>query len=255
MMIDVNVNLSRWPVRRLKYDTTETLWEQLSSNQITQAWAGSYDGLLHKDMSEVNRRLVRECERIGREKLLPVGVINPTLPGWEEDVRQCVEVHQMRGLRLHPDYHQYEYGDERLIELLKLARGANLFVQICPRMEDERTAHRSIVIQHPDKTRLPALVQRFPEIKFILCNGLRDYRSTQLTELVAAKNVWVEIATLEEVFGIRKLLKLVPLERILFGSHAPFFYLESALLKLKESELGQVERDAICYQNALTILN
>jgi len=255
MIIDVNVNLSRWPVRRLKYDDTTRLWQHLSEKKITQAWACSYDGLLHKDISAVNARLTTECDTIGRDKLVPIGAINPTLPDWEEDLRRCAEEHQIPGIRLHPDFHHYEYEDERLIELLKLVQSAGLFVQICPRMEDERTAHQSIRLQYPDKTKLPALLQRFPELNFIISNGLRDYRGSKISELVAAGNAWIDISTLEEVLGISKLLKLIPLERILFGSHAPFFHLESALLKLRESELGQAELDAISFKNAQKILS
>jgi predicted TIM-barrel fold metal-dependent hydrolase len=42
----------------------------------------------------------------------------------------------------------------------------------------------------------------------------------------------------------------VPVERILFGSHAPYFPLETALLKLIESPLNQRELEAIMVQNA-----
>ena len=50
------------------------------------------------------------------------------------------------------------------------------------------------------------------------------------------------------------LLKQLPVERVVFGSHAPFFYLESSLLKLKESVLSDAQAKAIRAENARRLL-
>src|SRR5439155_17540680 len=75
-LIDVNVNLSRWPVRRLRYDDTPALVAMLRSHGVSQAWTGSFDALLHKDIGSVNARLADECRRYGRGLLSPFGSIN-----------------------------------------------------------------------------------------------------------------------------------------------------------------------------------
>ena len=62
-MIDVNVNVSRWPFRRLPHDETPKLVHKLKACGITQAWVGSFDGLLHCDVAAVNARLVDECRK------------------------------------------------------------------------------------------------------------------------------------------------------------------------------------------------
>ena len=45
MIIDTNVHLSRWPFRRLAGDEPAELVAKLRKHNVTQAWAGSFDGI------------------------------------------------------------------------------------------------------------------------------------------------------------------------------------------------------------------
>ena len=62
MIVDTNVNLSRWPFRRLPGDETSDLVARLRKRNVAQAWAGSFDGILYKDIGGVNARLVVDCK-------------------------------------------------------------------------------------------------------------------------------------------------------------------------------------------------
>ena len=84
--------------------------------------------------------------------------------------------------------------------------------------------------------------------RFVLPDG------KPLADLVAAGEVYFEISMLEGVGGIANLLRQVPVHRVLFGSHAPLFYFESALLKLKESPLSEEQQRAIRRGNATRLL-
>jgi hypothetical protein len=55
---------------------------------------------------------------------------------------------------------------------------------------------------------------------------------------------------LEGVGGVENLLAQMPANCVLFGSHAPLFYFESALLKLKESLLNEEQLKSIQSANA-----
>ena len=253
-LIDTNVTLGRWPFRRLPLDDTVALVAKLRQHGVTQAWAGSFDGVFHQNLAASNTRLAEECRRQGRGVLVPFGSVNPRLPGWEEEFRRCVEQLEMPGLRLHPNYHGYELDDPALVKLLSLASERCLSVQVAVSMEDERMQHPLARVPHVNAAPLVDLLPRFPALPVLLLNWQRAVNAGLLRKLAAAGNVYFEIATLEGVGGVANLLTQIPSERVLFGSHAPWFYFESALLKLQESVLGAAPDLAVRSGNARRLL-
>jgi hypothetical protein len=116
-------------------------------------------------------------------------------------------------------------------------------------------------MQHPlmcvpdvDTKPLPGLLAAHPELRLALLGALQTLRGEAITQLVQAGRVYFEISMLEGVGGISSLLDRVPGDRILFGSHSPFFILESAIFKLQESELLPAGANAITHQNARCLL-
>lgn len=241
-MLDVNVYLSRWPFRRLPLDETAKLVERLRKSQVEQAWCGSFDSLLHRDVAAVNARLVTECRSVAGGLLEPVGCVNPTLPDWQGDLRRCHEVHRMRVIRLHPNYHGYRLDEPRAAELLSAAAERGLVVQIALSMEDERTQHPLAKVSHVDASPLVEIVAELPKLRLSLINVFRSLRVEQVDKLAATGRVWFDIAMLEGVAGVDKLVRQVGPTRVVFGSYAPFFVYDSAELKLQEAALaGEVD--------------
>src|SRR5688500_20294296 len=71
-IIDSNVHLFDWPFRKLKYSRTESLVAKLRKHRITQAWAGSFAAVLHKQLDQINRELAEECRTRADGMLVPI---------------------------------------------------------------------------------------------------------------------------------------------------------------------------------------
>ncbi len=261
-IIDTNVHLFHWPFRRLKYDHTEALVRKLRQHRIAQAWAASFESVLHKQLDAANRRLVEECRKHGEGMLSPFGSVNPVWPDWEEDLRRCHEQYKMPGIRLYPAYHRYVLDHPEFLRLLASAAKCGLVVQIVIRMEDERVHHPSIVAPVVNASRLPEILVKVPHARVQLLNADTVFRNSRIHDLIPATGITFDIAALEADGGIGRLIDgrhptyrgQVPVERLLFGSHAPFFPCESALLKLFESPLDHQQLDKIMNGNARKLL-
>lgn len=245
-MIDVNVYLSRWPFRRVAGDETAELADMLRKRGVTQAWTGSFDGLLHKDINGVNARLAAACSDTGNGLLAPFGSVNPMLPDWQEDLRRIHEAHRMPGIRLHPNYHGYALDHPVAAELLAMAAKRGLVVQIALAMEDERTQHPLLRVPPVDPAPLAGLIPRVPALKLVVVNAGRT--------VPRLPGVYVDFAMQESPYAVTNLISMAGPEYVVFGSYAPLFYFESAWLKLKEAGLEGEQARAITGDNARKLL-
>lgn len=251
--VDVNVHLSRWPFRRLPLDEPQLLVARLKKLGFTEAWAGSFDAILHRDLSEVNRRLAETCRQYGSDGLLrPVGAVNPALPDWREDFRRCVEVHRMHAVRIYPGYHGYGLDAGDVAELLQLAGRAGVLVQIAVALEDARTQHPLVRIADVDLAPLPGLLERSPDVPVMLINHRLSAEAAG--RLARFENLSFDTARVEATEGIERLMASVGSARVMLGTHAPFLIPESALIKVYESNLDESQITGLVSGNARELL-
>jgi predicted TIM-barrel fold metal-dependent hydrolase len=81
---------------------------------------------------------------------------------------------------------------------------------------------------------------------------LRDLGHSE--ELLSAGGVYFDISMVEGVGGVGRLARNISVERVLFGSHYPLFYFESALLKVREAGFTDAESQALLGGNARRLL-
>jgi len=262
-IIDTNVHLFDWPFRKLKYSRTEALIAKLRKHRITKAWAGSFEAVLHKQLDVVNRRLAEECRSRGKEMLVPIGSVNPAWPDWEEDLRRCHEQYKMPGVRLYPAYHGYSLDQPAFASLIADAAKRNLLVQIVLRLEDERVHHGAVSIGAVNVSPLIDVLKAVPKAKVQLINSAGPLLANNVVALVKETQVTFDIAACESNGGVGRLIEgknysyrgAIPVERLLFGSHAPYFPCETAVFKLFESPLTLEQLKLIMHANAQRLMS
>ena len=255
-IIDTHVYLFRWPFRRLRDDETPRLVEMLRGKGVVQAWAGSFEGVFHKDLAGVNARLAEECRRHGQGLLVPFGSVNPKLPDWEEDLRRCQEQLRMPGIRVHPGYHNYKLDDPDFARLVEAAAGRGLILQLEGWLEDERHHHPLMRVPMPDLAPLAGLLVKAPRLRVQVLNALRTATGAakQLAGLKALPQVYFDFAMPDGLLDLNALIELIGRERVVFGSHSPMFYFESAELKIREAGLDESTAALIRAGNARRLL-
>jgi predicted TIM-barrel fold metal-dependent hydrolase len=238
-------------------DQPNELLSRLRKWGVAQAWAGSFDALLHRDTGAVNERLAADCTEHGQNLLIPFGAVNPMLPDWAEDLRRCHEQFRMPGIRVHPNYHAYALKEPAFLKLLQMATERNLIVQIVAWMEDERTQIPALQAQPVDLLPLISMLEKMPKARVTVLNGFVSLRSVQLPwdRIRRLDNLVFDISMLEQLMGVKVLVEAIGVERVVFGSYSPMFYFESASLKLREANLSAQQTAAILNGNASRWLN
>lgn len=238
-VIDTLVFLEDYPFRHLKLNRASELAAHLRQAGVSQAWAGTFGGLLHKDIAGANERLTATCRREGEGLFMPFGAVNPTLPDWEEDVRRCHEVHRMRGVRLHPNYHGYALADPRLTKLLEACMRRRLVVQIALWMDDERHVYLRLPKETPELTPLAIAAERFPELQVVVYGNAQLAEAASVAWLLKWPNVsfGLHLASGSESTAIARRFT----ERLVFGSWAPLEDVTSEAKHLRSAGLGADE--------------
>ena len=261
-IIDTNVNLFDWPFRALKYRDTKALVAKLKKHRVIEAWAGSFEALFSKDMYGVNTRLVDECRTQGPGFLIPFGSVSLAWPDWEDDVRRCHEAHKMPGLRIYPGYQPFDLGHPAMESLVKMTVERGLILQVVFGMEDPRVHHPILNVGPVTLAPLLNAVKSTPNAKVELLHFSGSIRGEELSEFMIQTNTVMDISRLEGNGAVGRMIgsvsglpsARVPVERIVFGSHAPFFPVETAILKLIESPLDIQQLQAIMQGNARRLL-
>ena len=261
-IIDTHINLFGWPFRALKYGNTKALMTKLRRHRVTEAWAGSYEALLAKDMNGVNARLAAECREQGPGFLIPFGSVNLAWPDWPEDVRRCHEVHQMPGLRIYPGYQPFDLDHPGIELLLKMTSERGLILQVVFGMEDPRVHHPILNVGPVTFAPLLKALDQASEAKVQLLHFPGSNRGGMLSQSMARPNTFMDISRLEGNGAVGRLIGAGPgvelaqvlVDRVVFGSHAPYFPVETALLKLMESPLSAPQLHAIMQGNARRLL-
>lgn len=250
MIIDTNTSLGDWPFRRLAYSTADEFLGLMDRHGVTQAWVGSFESLFYRDQAAANR-LLRERIEGHEDRLIPWATINPNFPGWQNDLAEAMG-ENMAGVRLYPNYHGYNLADPCAADFLAQLAEQQIPVAIYYKVVDERLHHWHCLVP-PTELCLETLLDSYPTLEMLLC-GFGLPFAEQNAKLIQSHRVYLEISRLEGVEGARHLCDAIGSDHVLLGSHAPYFYMQAAHLKIVESGLAEDELQQVLYLNASEVV-
>jgi predicted TIM-barrel fold metal-dependent hydrolase len=245
MIFDVNAWLGVWPYRQLNHNTPEALVSQLDRSGIDRAAVSLCEAALHRNVAPANERLAEMVDPFV-DQLMPLGTINPTYRKWEHDLEVCHERFHMPGIRLFPIYHNYAVDGPEARNVVTVCAERGLPVQIPFRMEDPRQRHWTDPGRTVDVSGVANLLAAVPSATLILTNTRGTGRIPMWQrEDLRERNWFVDLSLAEVHRDLANLVEAGGGGHILFGSHVPFSYTASALVKLATLPVDDATREAI----------
>jgi len=264
MLIDVNAWLGTWPFRSLRDNTPDALVARLDRSGIDKAVVSYIEAAFHRHPQSANKRLIREIKS-HRDRLIPLGILNPLSPHWENDLTACVDL-GMKGLRLFPQYHNYSADGPEIKAVVHASTECNLPIFIPHRFEDIRQHHWIDPGKDVDLGQLANLIASVPKATIIIPNARPLARSPLWNRKEIRDHNWyVDLSLAEIHYGLHTTRKSVKdlgylleeggANHLLFGTHLPFSYAGPALVKLAILPVDEETRANITHRTAQRLLN
>jgi len=170
----------------------------------------------------------------------------------------------MKGIRLYPQYHDYEMTDPSLIELVKMARDRDIAVAFPFRMVDSR--QRSwmdidYVVGTPKpewslKDIMP-IIREVPDAKYLVLNVANSLHLDESDTALFKKAEVLMDTSGRTLTDLGSLLRTYGKEKFAFGTHSPILdYLTGQLRveALRESEADAATKELLRSGNAKRML-
>jgi uncharacterized protein len=259
MLIDINANIGHWPFQQTNCNSCKALLDRMNRFGVNISVIGNMNGIFYKDTQASNEELFEEInsDRHFRNRFIPFGTINPIYAGWKNDLEVCIRKFGMKGIRLYPQYHDYELTDPACIELVKMAGDRGIIVGFTIRMVDSRLrAWMDLSNEWALKDIIP-IMKAVPDAKYLALNvsggiQLNDedtklFRDTDILLDTSGRNI-TDPAGLINKFGR---------DKFAFGTHSPILDYLTGLLRiesLRDSEADEATKELLRSGNARRIL-
>lgn len=246
-IIDVNAQAGFWPIQRLTDRSLPELDRTFDQLGVEQVWLSAIESILFPEPDSHDWALFERLAEFPRFR--PVKTINPLLGNWKKSIAYAVSRFSIAGLKLFPNYHGYALNSETVRELCVVARDQNLPILIQMRVNDERNQPHFLQVHGVPAEQVAELSTSFRENLMI---ALCAYASEVPKLAMGSANLLVDLSFLDEAESIERFAGDIPLDRIVFGSHAPFLHAQSAYMKLTHFKLSESLRRSVALDNVLS---
>jgi hypothetical protein len=244
----------------------------MNSYSVDASVVSNLNGIFYNNTQPANEELYEELKSDKRfsGRLFPFAVINPIYAGWREDFDICTTRFGMKGVRVFPQYHDYEITDPSFIELVNLARERGLPVAIDIRMVDsrqrswmdipvfeKREEKSDIITKEWQLKNVVPIIKAVPDAKFIIVNIANGLKlNDDEFEVIRKADVLFDTSG-RSMSDLPELILKFGKEKFAFGSHAPILDYLSGHLRIEymnDSEADEAVKELLRSGNARRML-
>lgn len=244
-IIDVNVAAGFWPIQRFTDRSLPELDRTLEHLGISQAWTSAIESILFPEPDSHDAAM---CERI-REfpRFRPVKTINPLLANWHKSLSAALSRCPIAAAKVFPNYHGYPLASDAMRQLCEVLRQHDLPLLIQMRVNDERNQPPFLQVKGVSATDIAQLAADNPDNLII---ALCAYNIEVADLCKGGDNLLVDLSFLDESESLdRRFDGIMPMDRFVFGSHAPFLHARAAHMKLTHFQLPENLRTKVASEN------
>ncbi len=259
MLIDVSANIGHWPFRQTGLRTCRELLENMDRYGVNISVISNMNGIFYKDSHAANEELSKEIlsERRFRNRFVPFAVLNPLYAGWKNDLLICSRKFGFKGLRLYPQYHDYEITDQSCIDMVKFARDEGLVIALTIRMVDSRLrSWMDLSTEWTLKDIIP-LIREVPDARYLIINVSGGMILNDEDTALVKRTDMIFDTSGRNVSDLGNLMKKYGNERFAFGTHSPMLDYLTGLLRiesLKTNEADETTKEMLRSGNARRLL-
>jgi len=259
MFIDVNANVGHWPFKKLRYNTCASLLRRMNQFGVDVSVVANMNGVFYKNTQSANEELYDEIrsDKAFSRRFVPFAIINPVYAGWRDDFHTCIKKMGMKGVRLHPLYHDYDVTEAPVIELVKMARDFDVPVAFTMRMVDSRQRSWMDLLKESTVKDYIPIMKEVPDAKYLLLNICNGTGLTNEERAVLNKTNYMFDTSGRSIDVVRDFLKNFGKDRFAFGTHAPILDYLSGMLRieyLNNDEVTAEEKEMLRSGNARKLL-
>lgn len=259
MLIDSNAYIGHWPFRRFEYDTLEALSGRMKEFGTDRSVVSNLNGIFYKNTQNANEELLEaiRSKRAYHDKFIPFAVINPIYGGWRDDFKICSSEIAVKGVRLYPQYHDYDITAPSCVELVKMCRDKGLPAVFTLRMVDSRPSSWMDIEKEWSLKDIVPIVRAVPDAKYLIVNVANSTALNEEDTTLFRKAELLMDSSGRNMMDWPDLFKRFGADHFCFGTQSPILDYCTGLLRiesLSESEADEKTKELLRSGNLKRLL-
>ncbi len=249
--MDLNCYCGNWPFFRVRYNTIEKIAELHSRCGIEGGFVSSCEAIFYQDPYEAEVQLATALECT---PYMHAMIVNPTIPGWKDDLARAVKNLNIRAVRLMPGFHGYDLDDPVLDQVCDSLRAYRLPLILTLRIRDERTAWMVSARKIPVEE-IAVFLDKHKDIVTLLgCARVKETIALK-PQFEGRSNLFADVSGFKDSnYAVENVGQNIGCEHIVYGSSAPLLEMQSTTIIVDKAKLPEETRAEIFSGNKLLSL-